>query len=293
MVRNKTIEIRRYTYTYIIRCKYGANSESEIGYICTDSEVPLSEWSIADRFDMRDDGDEWEKLRVITNDFSYDDFLSNDLVGIFDGSYQCLTNDDVNDCLGYVEYIANYEIGFGDEHDEYKKNVLKSVLEHLDLRKQNPTMDYAVNRLLWNIFGIERDKKLNPRKQIELILHPKANDEILSKLVKTDYIKAMRRHLDRLGAEYHLEEETSKYRIGVVFLRFFYECSVWLPSFYNDDKTIRNYSEYMRLMSQYFGFVDEMKYREEKLKQYKPIGAVRTLYSTIKTEHYGVWMNLP
>jgi len=293
MVRKERIEIRRYTYTYIIRCKYGVNTESEIGYICTDSEVPLSEWDITDHFDMRDDGDEWEILRVVSNDFSYDDFLSNDLVGIFDGSYQSVSNDDVNDCLGYIEYIANYEERYGDGHDEYKRNIFKSVLEHLDLRKQNPIMEYAINRLLWNVFGIERNKKLNPRKQIELILQPNVNDEILYKLVKTDYIKAMRKHLDRLGEEYHLAEETSKYRIGIVFLRFFYECNVWLPSFYNNNKKIRNYSEYMRLMSQYFGFSDEMNYREEKLKQYRPVGAIRPLYQTIKTEHYGVWMNLP
>ena len=292
MDRKEPIEVRRYRYTYVIRCKYAENKESEIGYICSDSDVPLSDWQITDRFDMHEDGDEWEELRIVENVFN-DDFLSSDLEGIFGGGCQFYTIDDVNDCLGYIDYIANYEVGYGDEHDEYKKNVLKSVLEHLDLRKRNSIMDYAINRLLWNIFGIERNKRLNPRKQIELVLQPKANDEILSKLVKADYIKAMRRHLDRLGAEYHLEEETSKYRIGVIFLHFFYECGVWLPSFYNKDNKIRNYSEYMRLMSHYFGFVDEMKYREEKLKQYKPIGSNRTLYSTIKSEHFGVWMNLP
>lgn len=287
------IEVGQLLYVYKVRYKYAVEEEYEIGYICTNSDIPLSDWVIEDRFDLMEEGDEWETLEVFESVFNFDDFLCDELVAVLMGSYQGFTIDEINDYIGYIDYIINYEIGYN-ERSEYKKHILKSVLKKLDLRKRNSLMDYTLNRLLNNILGlIEIDIKTNFRRQIELILEPKANDEILSKLVKVDYVKAMRKHLDRLGEEYQLSEEKSKYRIGVIFLRFFYECTVWQPSFYNEDKTIRKYSEYMRLMAKYFGLDDEIKYREDKLKQYKPHGVARPLYSTIKTEHYNVWMTLP
>lgn len=282
-------QIKQYEWTYIVRYKYHEDKSDFIDYYCFDSDDIPSDEKLKEHFYI-EEGDEFEILYQWANDFNEDDVLSDGVIWLLQGKSDL---DDIQYAKYntlYISYIA-YHV-YGDERKQYQRDVLASVLKYMDLRKQNSMTKYIVLEI-FRIFDIEKDSSLNLRKQIELILEPKANDEILSKLVKVDYVKAMRKHLDRLGEEYQLSEEKSKYRIGVIFLRFFYECTVWQPSFYNEDKTIRKYSEYMRLMAKYFGLDDEIKYREDKLKQYKPYGVARPLYSTIKAEHYDVWMTLP
>ena len=162
----------------------------------------------------------------------------------------------------------------------------------MDLRKQKPITLYVINEL-FKIFGIEKDSKLNYRKQIELILDPTVNGDILYKLAKKEFAKVVGNHLDKIGSAYKIQEEKSQYRRGVLFLKLFdylNESHFLLPKFSYEDGAIRNYTTYMQLMASYYGFKNPPTYREGVLKRYKETGKKSALYDIIRNEHMDVWL---
>ena len=280
----------QYGYTYVVRYKYHEDDDKEYhGYYCCDSyDVPTNE--IEEHFEI-EEGDEYEIIYEVANDFSSDVYLSDAVIQLLQGDCEIEDEDFAQYYIAYIEVIYNECWYKKDAGDEYKRNVLSSMQKYIDLRKRSPMIKYVADKIL-DIFAIEKDNNLNVRKQIELILDAQVNENILSQLIQPNYIKSAQRHLDEIGAAYKIAEEKSLYRIGVLFLRVFKAFSqngFILPKFIKRDGSIRNYTKLMKILANYYG-IEPPTYREGKLMNYKEKGEKYTLYSTIKQEHNIVWL---
>ena len=296
------IDAKGIAWTHVFRWwddEYG-KAEAEVDCYVTDSyDVSLS--NILLHCDAWDE-DHLEVLEIIPNNFSYDDYLSDDVVYALKGDtpllfiYENEEKGRMNVARWYVAYIGElYDRFFWnkEKREDYKNSVLKSVLKCMDLRRQNPVTIDVIDWILF-YFNIQRNYNLNVRKQIKLILEPKENDYILLELAKTSFEKTLRRHLDKIGEAYRIHEEKSQYRIGVLFLKFYdTQRKLLSPSFIkpNSNKEIKNYSKYMKLMASYYG-IDTPTYREGILRKYKEQGMKSSLISTIRNEHMDVWLSI-
>lgn len=281
-------QIKQYAFTFVVQLKYREDERAYIDYYCSDSDKDLA-FKIEDCFGI-EEGDEYEIIYTMSNDFNNDNFLSDMLISELTGDCTIQDEDYAKYSVGYISVLYN-ECCYTDEGKQYKKDILNSVLKYLDLRRQKPIASHVINEL-FKIFGIEKDSKLNHRKQIELILDPSANGDILYQLAKKDYAKVVGKHLDRIGSAYKIQEEKSQYRRGVLFLKLFdylNESHFLLSKFSYEDGAIKNYTTYMRLMASYFGFKSPPTYREGALKSYKETGKKSALYETIINEHRDVW----
>lgn len=286
-----TKKVEQYRYTYVVRYKYHEDGFETIGYYCSDSDTDLTK-EIEVHFEI-EEGDEYEIIYEVANDFNLDDYLSDTIVYLLKGDSKVKDNDYAKYHIAYIQYICNNCFFDKDKGSEYKKNVLSSVLKNLDLRKRSPMVKYVAYEIL-KIFNIQKDCNLNVRKQIELILDIQANGDIIYQLTTPYYIKSVQHHLDRIGNAYKIFEEKSQYRIGVLFLRIhkaFSENRFLKPKFVGDKGGIRNYTKFVDLLASYYG-IDPPTYREKVLRDYIEKGERHTLYSTIKQEHNDVWISL-
>ena len=302
-------QVKQYGYTYAVKYKYHKDDKVFIKYYCSDSyEFPTEEIEVLCEFE---EGDEYEILYRVANDFNSDDYLSDAVIYLLQGDCEIKDKDYAKYQIAYIKVIYNECWYKKDEGDEYKKNVLTSVLKYLDLRKKSPLVKYVADEIL-KIFGIEKDKNLNVRKQIELILDAQANDNVLNHLISPNSIKAAQCYLDKIGEAYKITEEESLYRVGVLFLRIhkaFRESRFLRPRFIKDNdkavsikKTtskntkkhkgeIRNYTEFVKLLASYYG-INTPTYREHVLRNYKEKGDEQTLFSVIKKEHEEIWNSI-
>ena len=282
-------QIKQYAFTFVVQLKYREDERAQIDYFCSDSDIDLA-FKIEDSFGI-EEGDKYEIIYEMSNDFNSDDFLSDSIIQQLEGSCAIEDEDYAKYSVGYISVLYN-ECCYTDEGKQYKKDILKSVLKYMDLRKQKPITLHVINEL-FKIFGREKDSKLNYRKQIELILDPTINGDILYKLAKKEFAKVVGNHLDKIGSAYKIQEEKSQYRRGVLFLKLFdylNESHFLLPKFSYEDGAIRNYTTYMQLMASYYGFKNPPTYREGVLKRYKETGKKSALYDIIRNEHMDVWL---
>lgn len=282
-------QIKQYAFTFVVQLKYREDDRTYIDYYCSDSDIDLA-FKIEDSFGI-EEGDKYEIIYTMSNDFNNDNFLSDMLISELKGDCPIQDEDFAKYSVGYISVLYN-ECCHTDEGEQYKKDILISVLKYLDLRKQKPITLHVMNEL-FKIFGIEKDSKLNYRKQIELILDPTINGDILYKLAKKEFAKVVGNHLDKIGSAYKIQEEKSQYRRGVLFLKLFdylNESHFLLPKFSYEDGAIRNYTTYMQLMASYYGFKNPPTYREGVLKRYKETGKKSALYDIIRNEHMDVWL---
>ena len=289
--------VRENVYTYIV--KYQKNGNIRIMPICTDDNVFPSDF-IEEELELGE-GD-YKVIFEIRNEFGLDDFLSDEIINWLDGlgtftNESSLSNDEVARYVaGYIDYLYNY-CGWYDERGRQilKYETLSSILKYMDLRKGHPMAKRVIVGIL-EFFAISCDEKLNLRNQIEQVLSQNDKGDILIQLAKTDFIKIVRQHLDKIGNAYMITEEKSQYRIGVLFLKMYYAFSksgFLLPKHIKEDGSVRNYTRFMQLMANYYGINNPPTYREGVLKGYREKGMKHTLYATIKKEHYDVWISLP
>ena len=162
---------------------------------------------------------------------------------------------------------------------------MKSVLLFMgDLRKQDATVEYTINRL-FKLFAIERDENISIRKQIEQIANPKIENEILIKLAEPQDIRLLKRHLDWMGRLFNIKEEKSRYMVGVIFLLFSERCKLLLPS------VKYNVSKCFGLLAEYYGIVPPT-YRQNELRTHEievKGGRRRKLYDVILGSNGDFW----
>lgn len=283
---NKTVDVIQYGYTYVVKCKYHEGDEVFCCF-CSDSySVSLKE--IEQYLDL-EEGDEFEIIYQWSNDFNFNDVLSDKIIYQLKGD--CTLNDKeyTKYSIGYISFVYNNCIS---EKEQYKKDVLSQMLRYIDLRRQNLMTIYVATEIL-KIFGIEIDERVNLRKQIELNIEPNVNEDILYQLSKKGYAKIVGHHLDKIGSAYKIYGEKSIYRIGILFLRMYEGLNErgFLSSTFNNNGKIKNYTKLMRLMSSYYG-ISTPTYREAVLRMYKENGAKSTLFNTIRNEHIDVWLSL-
>lgn len=286
MNQDESFIVQHYDYTYVVRYRYSEEDESRKGYYCNDTyDFYPTEDELKDFFNI-EDGDELEILGQIGNDFNNDEILSDDIVSYLKGSpYAIKDKEYADDCLGYIIYASN--ILHLEEWKAYKVEVMKSVLIHLDLRKQNPMMEYVLDRL-FKIFAIERDNTVSLRKQIELIANPKAFNEILLKLAEPQDIKLLRRDLDWMDRLFHISEEKSRYTVGVLFLLFSERCKFLLPS------VKFNMTKCFGLLADYYG-IEAPTYRQNELRTHEievKGGKRRKLYDVMLSRNGDFWRAL-
>lgn len=283
-------QIKQYAFTFVVQLKYREDERAYIDYYCSDSDKDLA-FKIEDCFGIEED-DEYEIIYTMSNDFNNDNFLSDMLISELTGDCTIQDEDFAKYSVGYISVLYN-ECCHTNEGKQYKKDILNSVLKYLDLRRQKPIASHVINEL-FKIFGIEKDSKLNHRKQIELILGDLTDEGVIYQLSNKDREKNVRYYLDRVGDAYKIHEEKSQYRIGVLFLRLHEALSTSnfiSPTFTDKNKKIKNYNKFMSLMASYYR-VKEIKYRRVVLENYREKGMKSTLYSRIRNEHNTAWGSL-
>ena len=170
-------QVKQYGYTYVIRYKCHEDDKEFIKFYCSDSyEFPTEE-----EIEF-EEGDEYEIICQVANDFNSDDYLSDDVIHLLQGDWEIKDENYAKYHIAYIEVIYNECWYKKDEGDEYKKHVLTSILKYLDLRKKSPLVKYVADEIL-KIFCIEKDNKHNIRKQLELILDAQADDNFLNQLI--------------------------------------------------------------------------------------------------------------
>ena len=292
-----TSRIRDCKYTHIV--KFYQDGVSRIIPLCTvDGVLPID--YIEEELHLKQN--EYKVVFEIGNEFGLDDYLSDNIIDWLDPYGSTYTNESsltdnevAKYVAAYIDYLYNY-CGWGDNKDKetLKRETLLSIVKYMDLRKKHPMTIPIIVEIL-NFFNIAYDTSLNLRTQIEQVLNSTTTD-ILNQLAKPDFAKILRRHLDKIGEAYKIIEEKSQYRIGILYLKMFYAFSKsgFLQSKHiKEDGSIRNYTRYMQLMTNYYGLNSVPTYREGVLKRYREKGAKNTLYATIKGEHYDVWLSLP
>lgn len=275
--------MKLYGYTTVFRYVYENENIENFYYFCSDEYMPSDKEVDEIKGDLEiSDNDTFELFGHTANDFNGDNYLSDRL------RFALTTEDAPKEYVDLqLAYITTQYI---DKED--KIGIIKSLIKlyqqkcnFKQFRKMYKVNLYALNGLLYALDEKEEIKSIRRDfvvKQLKHILGYN-NDEVLLKLTSKEHVRVVKHYLDKLEQLYKIKEETSQYKIGIVFMLFIERCNLLLPTIQGKLSVASNF------IAEYYG-IEAPTYRRNVLYGYiDKNNPSKPLYKNILHEQEEFW----